>query len=282
MNTRPRESGLSLVELLIAMTLGLVLVIAVGSVFVGSRQTYRTQEGFSQMQESGRFSHYFLTSVIRLAGYVPAPREHTTPTEIFRNDNYRALRGWESEAPDMPGIGTASDEHDAISVSYAGSPDGTVRDCFGGVVRYSLTPAACAAAASNQGCQIVSNTLYLNQATPPDLMCKSTRYNCTGTLTDCVASTASGDNPGPQPFLSGVADLQLRYGVDDNNDQSVDQWLDADDVVNWNRVMAVEVTVIAESVDTVGLGEADSDFVVDGRLRRPFTTTIAIRNRLLP
>jgi type IV pilus assembly protein PilW len=296
-----RQSGVSLIELMIAMTLGLVLIIAIGSVFVSSRQTYRTQEGFSQLQENGRFAHYLLTAVIRNTGYLPVPREHVRPSAIFGSDDYRVMFGWESASPVMSGIAGASDAHDAISVSYGGSSDGSLTDCFGTSIYYSSDPASCVATAAADAtagsdsdpaewpCQLVSNTLYLNNEVPRSLMCKSTRYNCDGRLrgpdlpggipTNCVVASST---PGPQPFIQGVADLQFRYGIDTNNDLSVDQWLDADEVTNWSRVLAVEFTVVAESVDAVERTTPDSELVVDGRLRRSFSSTIAIRNRISP
>ena len=47
-----RQAGFSLVELMIAITLGLVVLLAVGSIYMGSRQTYRVQEDNARMQEA--------------------------------------------------------------------------------------------------------------------------------------------------------------------------------------------------------------------------------------
>src|SRR5690554_297887 len=63
------QSGLSLIELMIAITLGLFLLAGVINLFVASRQSYQTQEALARMQEAGRFSMDFITQDLRRAGY---------------------------------------------------------------------------------------------------------------------------------------------------------------------------------------------------------------------
>lgn len=64
-----RQKGLSLVELLIAMTLSLLLMAGVLQTFLASKQTYSANTALSRVQESGRFAMEFLTNDIRNAGY---------------------------------------------------------------------------------------------------------------------------------------------------------------------------------------------------------------------
>jgi len=52
----PRQQGLTLVELMIAMVIGLILIAGVIQIFLSSQQAYRTQESMSRIQESGRFA----------------------------------------------------------------------------------------------------------------------------------------------------------------------------------------------------------------------------------
>ncbi|MCO6705108.1 PilW family protein, partial [Streptomyces sp. CHB9.2] len=51
-----RQKGLSIIELMIALLLGLLLMGGVMQVFLSSRQTYQTNSALSQVQESGRFA----------------------------------------------------------------------------------------------------------------------------------------------------------------------------------------------------------------------------------
>lgn len=67
---RPRHMrGLSLVELMVALTLGLIILAAVSTVFVNSRVNYSTHESLARLQENGRFALHFLTRDLRMAGY---------------------------------------------------------------------------------------------------------------------------------------------------------------------------------------------------------------------
>ena len=62
--------GLSLIELLIAMVLGLTLAAGVMQIYVGSSATERDQDARLRMQENGRFALNFLANELRMAGYL--------------------------------------------------------------------------------------------------------------------------------------------------------------------------------------------------------------------
>lgn len=62
------QAGLTLVELMISITLGLLVLLAIGSIYVGSRQTYRIQEDNARIQESGRFALEVIGRSVRQAG----------------------------------------------------------------------------------------------------------------------------------------------------------------------------------------------------------------------
>ncbi|MFN4289289.1 MAG: PilW family protein [Permianibacter sp.] len=64
-----QQSGYTVVELLIAGTLGLVLLAGVGQLFVGSNQTFRMQRQLADVQDAGRFAIGFLRDEIERAGW---------------------------------------------------------------------------------------------------------------------------------------------------------------------------------------------------------------------
>jgi type IV pilus assembly protein PilW len=66
---RRKQSGLSIVELMVAMTIGLFLLLVIANLFIGSKQTYRNQDSLSRLQENGRFVITLLGKSIREAGY---------------------------------------------------------------------------------------------------------------------------------------------------------------------------------------------------------------------
>jgi len=63
------QKGISLVELMIAMILGLVLMAGIIEIFISSKQMYRVQDARARLQENGRFAMQLLTNKIRVADY---------------------------------------------------------------------------------------------------------------------------------------------------------------------------------------------------------------------
>ncbi len=63
------QRGLTLVELMIAMLLGLVLSAAIIQVFLSTKNVHRMQADLARIQENGRFATEILSRDIRMAGY---------------------------------------------------------------------------------------------------------------------------------------------------------------------------------------------------------------------
>lgn len=63
-----RQLGLTLVELMVALVLGLVVIGAVTNLFLTNRQTYRTTENLARMQENLRFAFELMARDVREAG----------------------------------------------------------------------------------------------------------------------------------------------------------------------------------------------------------------------
>ncbi len=68
--TRHAQAGLSLIELMISMALGLLLTVIVLQIFLGSKNTYRAVENHSRLQENGRYLMDEMSRDIRMAGYL--------------------------------------------------------------------------------------------------------------------------------------------------------------------------------------------------------------------
>jgi type IV pilus assembly protein PilW len=64
-----KQAGVTLLELLISMSLGLLLLVGIGTIYVGSNQTYRVQEQNARIQESGRYALDVIGRSLRHAGY---------------------------------------------------------------------------------------------------------------------------------------------------------------------------------------------------------------------
>ncbi|MGY6276212.1 PilW family protein [Methylomonas sp. MgM2] len=68
-----RMSGVSLIEIMISLTIGLIIVAGIGYAYLGSKQSFRTQDALSRMQEGARIAFEFMAKDIRMAGFRGCP-----------------------------------------------------------------------------------------------------------------------------------------------------------------------------------------------------------------
>ncbi len=99
---RYSQKGLSLIELMVAMLIGLILIAGIGNIFIDSKRTYSFQQGLARIQENGRMALEFLGRDIRMAGYTGcAGGEYSSITNTLNNsttlnfDFSRGVRGYE-------------------------------------------------------------------------------------------------------------------------------------------------------------------------------------------
>lgn len=64
-----KQSGITMIEVMIAMLIGLVLMGGVMQIFASSRHTYRMHEATSRMQETGRMALEMISRDIRMADF---------------------------------------------------------------------------------------------------------------------------------------------------------------------------------------------------------------------
>ena len=84
-----KAPGFTLVELMVAITIGLIILAVISQVYVGSKRTYRVQEGLSRLQENGRYAVDFLGRDIRMAGYMGC-----VGTSATLNNIAKPITGW--------------------------------------------------------------------------------------------------------------------------------------------------------------------------------------------
>lgn len=261
------QAGFSLVELMIAMTLGLIVLLTVGSIFIGSRQTYRVQEDNARMQESGRYALEVLGRSIRQAG---------ANAEMNFNKSAAALQcniAGVCDAIRGDNGATAADPDTLTVQFYAGSEElntgsglWIARDCTGGQAALGA---------------VVTNT-----------------FNITGTDLRCTGSVG-----GVQPLVANVEDLQMVYGIDDTdvsgspNYRSADIYVAAPTPAQRPSVVTARVCVRIRSANNglttspqryrncagalgTATGTAAFSTAGDLRLRRTFVATYNLRNRV--
>ncbi|MBI1424658.1 MAG: prepilin-type N-terminal cleavage/methylation domain-containing protein [Gammaproteobacteria bacterium] len=63
------QQGVTLVELMVAMAISLIVLLAVGTVYTTTKRTYSVQDDFSRMQENALFAFQTMTQDISTAGF---------------------------------------------------------------------------------------------------------------------------------------------------------------------------------------------------------------------
>lgn len=92
-------------------------------------------------------------------------------------------------------------------------------------------------------------------------------------------SLLNAGNLSEEELVAGVEDLEILYGEDTDNDSSPNLYVDSNSVTNWDDVVAVRIELEVRSLED-NLSKEESVYG-DRRLRRTFTTSIAIRNRAI-
>lgn len=94
-SARSSAHGLTLVELMIAMMLGLLVVGSATAIFISNRQTYRATEGLGRVQENGRMAFELMARDLREAGSNPCGNaDRKEPLKLVNVLNGPASNWW--------------------------------------------------------------------------------------------------------------------------------------------------------------------------------------------
>ena len=251
----PPARGFTLVEILVALTIGMVLTLVVAQLFLGSRRTYATTDEVSRMQENIRFSYQLLTRTIHMAGFKSSPN---TKVDVVFN----------AATPVLVGVENAAPASDSFTVNYQGNSNGTAAAADGSVVDCQGIPVAAGVMSTN----VFTIAPGANGANA--LWC----------------STAAGN----LEVVPDVENMQVLYGIDNNTDLVVDTYLRADQIADMNNVRSVRVALLfrtpvevlpapqvsgAAAGSPLSLNGVEFGPYTDRRVRRAVTMTVNMRNR---
>ncbi len=125
-----RQRGFTIVEFLIAGTLGLLLLGGVGVVFVGANDAFRTQRQVASIQDNGRFALFFLQNEIMQAGFTLGAGGQLINDPFGLVATVASICGAATPCA-TNGAGTNSD---SFAVRYEGNTDCNGAAVAGGVV----------------------------------------------------------------------------------------------------------------------------------------------------
>lgn len=348
MKLRRHARGLTLVELLVSISIGLVVVGALVALYLSTARSYRQLEALSQLQSNARYVFEIMGYDIRMAGNMtcqipgqanPSNFINNYATQWWSNTD-RPLLG-QDETADSNAVGDANFPQtapggygpnalrgDTLIVLRANADD-TAPGVVSSYSTGSTNPIALSSGSFNIGslllltdCQTtaslfqmtgntggIQHSTALTTGSSQDmtgakllplsanayyLRNSGRKYSRSNSLIPSLyrqTLTTSSNAPATsaEELVSGVTDLQILYGVGTPNADGtlvISAYVEARNVTDWTRVLAVRVTVMLESQDD-NVSTASSSFtlgngtvITDRRLRRSYTMTFGLRKRL--
>ena len=299
-----RQHGLSMIELIIAMALGLFLLFALVEILINGKQSFSSASHLSRLQENGRIATDLIVSDLKRAGYaggnsnVPnisgttapeLPTVNCPPTNtnwglmieqpIFGKNDRRGGYGCVQDADYLRG--------DILVVRHAApwieDPDALVAGRL--YLRSSLfsgrtfigsangAPENDVPETPNSVRELIAHGYYVGPS----------GRTCNGAEVPSLWRVSLSDTGLPErmELLPGIENLQVQYGI--NN-----QYLDADDIdlADWPDVVTVRIWLLVRSecaesgyVDNRTIVMGDNNYVVNDSYRRQlYSSVVMIRN----
>ena len=284
-----RQRGVSLLELMIGLAIGLVVVAVITSFFGPASDHRRNLENTGQMFDNATFAAELLSDEIRAAGFFgELPTTTVTWQAASPCATTLAALGWSSAPPTAPlplvGIGAAEATPGCISDRRAGTSMLTLRRVDFAPVAVAGLPAGIHLQVSNCGTDPTNKPFVVGaSAAAMDLRLR----NCTDVaparrvlvrtyFVECPGACGAGTVPRLTraeltpagtieltPLVDGIENLQFEYGFDTDNDGLPDAYRTglsgtvgaADN--DWSNVVAVRLYLIARSQNPV-VGHVDA------------------------
>jgi len=290
------QRGRTLLELLIALAIGLVIMLALGTVYLGTSSTTRQSVSVNRMSEDAAIAFKLIGDDLRMAGF-SRPRALTLPGGPI-------IDGVKLTAPDRAFTGAAVRGCDHGFANPAVAFENLT--CAGDTDK----PAAVAIRFEGD----VVNTVAIND-NPSDCL----NREVTDTLTSVLgpyhlvesrfAASSGGSSGTPelscggngsatfaaQPLVQFVEDIQMRYGITSASQvrRDVVRYVTAAEIDalggtvdrDWSRVVNVRICLVMRSQNRDQSGsnsyidcDGNTATSADGLARRAFTSVYALRN----
>jgi type IV pilus assembly protein PilW len=289
MNTLRRQAGLSLVELMVSVTLGLIVLSGVLVVFANSSASRNEVERTTRQIENGRYASEILSDDIRLAGFYGEfdPSTLAAPGALPADPCSVTVADWNSWIPvyvrGYDGAGFTSTNcaltnrkagTDVLVIRrsrtctansttctpdvMAGTPYLQVSSCATQVTKYALDiqPSSGSGAFTMQTKTCSSGTLSAKREYYVHIYFIATdngRGDNVPTLKrlELVGNPSGTPTFNLVPLVEGIENLQLVYGVDTNSDGAPDEYVtDPATVARWLSVMTVQFNILARNIET--------------------------------
>ncbi len=273
-----KQRGLSLIELLIALSLSSILSLALFEVFRVARSSFEQVLEANEMLDRAQFSFSLLQDAINMAGFwggVGAqelalvskslsafPGNCNSEWVLNVGQNLQGFDGRQKadEIPSLPDACLSDDyvpHSDVLLVRRASVIDPVPEQKLNNKYyqkRFIVRGSVEAGGVVFQGRdlekaleRVPQSALVVNRLLSIDMYyleyCKDAEV-CDDSGIGLSRYTLTGNRFVKQRLVNGVAQMQFEYGVDSNGDSLVEQYLSANHVLDWQRVLSVRVFVL--------------------------------------
>lgn len=217
-----RSKGLSLIELMISLVLGGLIIAAVGTVYLGSRQSFRTQDAMARLQENARYAFELMTVDIRQAGFTECASSSNTystlsGTEWYDNLGSQPLFGYESGLGLPAAVTGALANTDALMILRAdNSGDYRVASHNGSSAQFQLVAnhdlkqgEILTVVTPDCSKAVVFQMTNVNNNNTIDVVVHNTGGGTPGNSTKCLDDPASAACSSPSTYPSLPADSRI-------------------------------------------------------------------------
>jgi len=287
------QQGMTLVELMISMVIGMFLIMGAITVYSQGRTNYQSNEAIARLQENMRFALDIMEPDIRLAGYWGL---HNRGGDVFSTGMVATCDGnnisaWALNTSDglvaVNNVQAADADEVATNCSTFG--DGIVVDTDFLIVRHASGSRKPFDAGT---IQVQSALAEAHMFDDGSLHTKYTEFDAEETGTHNVIinawyisrdsnsmagvpslrrRTLKGSDMVDEEVIAGVENLQIQFGIDTDlsgGDGSIDRYVDAEDAaLAGNKILAVRIWLLIRST------EEERGFV-DGRTYTPLDATL--------
>ncbi len=295
-----------MVELIVAMALGLFLLFALIEILVNGKQSFGSASNLSRLQENGRIATDLVVSDLKRAGYIggnsDVPRISGTTPPLNPNSNcLAASRNWGRmiEQPIFGKNGTETVSYDCIVPAWYLRGDLLV-------VRHAAPWVETGALSANRyylRSSLFSGRTFIGSAegnaqnevteTPNSVreilahgyLVGLSGRTCNGAVVPSLYRIGLSDAGLPErnELLPGVEHFQVQYGIDN-------QYLNANEIslASWSDVTTVRIWLLVRSEcsesgysDTATYTMGDVNYVVNDSFRRQlYSSVVMIRNEI--
>ncbi len=222
-----RQAGFTLLEMMVALTISLVVMLGFAATFVSMKTTFNSQSSLSQLQDNERLAMTVLTASVGQAGYFPTGANILVTPRVAPQMMDRTAFSWSSDSVggQMPTgtylYGTAAGTNaESFQTGYMTSSGDGLLTCQGGTN-------------TSGGALLIRNVFYVQNGA----------LGCS-VLVGTAGSTTTAPGGTFVPLISGVQSMTVLYGVAGSGSQ-IDRYRAVGSMAaaDWGNVKNVRISL---------------------------------------